>query len=243
MLYKQLQDAGLNEIEAKLYIAALELGQTTVGRLAQKAGIKRTTAYLSLESLSQKGLIATIHKAAKKYYYAEDPRSLEQIMAERQQRISKLIPELLAFTNLVDKKPGFRYFEGMDGIKHVFEDALEYPNTEICMLYSESYQQDFDPNYFSSYYVPKRVAKKISSRTILPDNPAMHELAGSNQKSLRQTKLISADLFKLKIEIMIYEKHKVSIVSFAENFGLIIESPRIHESFLSIFETIWALAK
>lgn len=243
MLHKQLQDAGLNETEAKIYIAALELGQASVGRLAQKSDIKRTTVYLSLENLMQKGLMSATNKKGRRYFYAEDPRNLERIMEERKNRITKLIPELLAFTNLVDKKPAFRYFEGEDGIKEVLEDALTYPNSEICMMYSESYLYDFDDKYFADYYVPKRVGKKISTRTIIPNNAEMHELIKSNQKSLRQTKFVSPDLFQLKIEVMLYEKNKVSIISFQERFAIIIESPHIHQSFKGIFETMWAMAK
>ena len=56
MNYIQLQDAGLSETEAKIYLAALELGQTSVSRIARKSGIKRTTIYLSLENLMEKGL-------------------------------------------------------------------------------------------------------------------------------------------------------------------------------------------
>jgi sugar-specific transcriptional regulator TrmB len=240
MLYNQLQDAGLNETEAKIYLAALELGQTSVSRIARKAAIKRTTVYLSMENLMQKGLMSALKVSGKTEYYAEDPRNLERIMEERKNRVAKLIPQLLTFTNLVDKKPAFRYFEGEEGIKEVFENALSYPDSEICMMYSESYIYDFDEKYFSEYYVPKRVGKKISTRTIIPDNAEMRELIKNNLESLRQTKFVSPNLFKLKIEIMLYGKNKMSIVSFKEKFAVIIESPHIYQSFKSIFETMWA---
>jgi len=243
MLYKQLQDAGLNETEAKIYLASLELGQTSVSRIAKKAGIKRTTVYLSLENLMQKGLLSAIKKDGKAQYYAEDPRNLERIMAEKKQRISNLMPELLAFTNLIDRKPEIRYFEGEDGIKEVLIDALTKADREILMMYSESYMTDFDENFFSEYYIPERIKRRISARALLPDNEEMRALAETNEKSLRQSRMISSDLFRIKIEVMIYGKDKMSIISYKEKFALIIESPAIHESFRSIFETMWVGAK
>ena len=240
MLHKQLQDAGLNENEAKIYLATLELGQTTVSRIARKSGIKRTTVYLSLENLKDKGLISVIKKHNKTSYYAEDPRNLERVMEERKQRITALIPQLLTFTNLIDRKPEIRYFEGDNGIKEVLMDALNHAKKEICMMYSESYIADFDAKYFSDYYVPERLKRKIFSRTIVPDVPEMQELAKGNEKALRQMKFVSAELFNIKIEIMIYGSSKVSIVSFREKFALIIDSPLIYQSFQSIFETMWA---
>jgi HTH-type transcriptional regulator, sugar sensing transcriptional regulator len=242
MLYNQLQDAGLNETEAKIYLASLELGETSVSRIARKAGIKRTTVYLSLENLMERGLISAIKKEGKTNYFAEDPRNLERIMEERKERISKLVPELLAFTSLIDKKPQIRYFEGMEGIKEVIKDTLNYPNQEICTFFSESYLPDLGEEFFAEYYRPERLKRKISNRAILPDNEAMRALAKEDEKTLRHSKFISADLFKVKFEMMIYGDNKINIVSFKEKFALILESVEIYDSFKSIFETLWHFA-
>ena len=51
MIITELEKTGLTENEAKVYLAALELGETTVIRLAKKAGIKRPTTYLVVDSL------------------------------------------------------------------------------------------------------------------------------------------------------------------------------------------------
>ena len=50
-----LKEFGLTSNESKTYLAALELGQTTVQELGKKAKIKRTTVYTTLEGLKQKG--------------------------------------------------------------------------------------------------------------------------------------------------------------------------------------------
>lgn len=243
MLYEQLQDSGLNETESKIYLAALELGQTSVSRIARKSGIKRTTVYLSLENLRNKGLISALKKDGKAYYYAEDPRNLERMLQEKKERISKLMPELLAFTNLIDKKPEIRYFEGEEGIKEVLMDALNFAKKEICMIYSESYIADFDEKYFSQYYAPERLKRKIIARTLVPDNEQMRILSTTNEKNLRKMRFLSPNLFEINIEIMLYSDNKMSIVSFEEKFALIIESQAIFKSFQSIFETMWAGAK
>ena len=240
MLFKELQDVGLNETEAKIYLAALELGQTTVGRISQKSGIKRTTIYLSLENLIQKGLVSQVTKNGRRQFFAEDPRNLEKIAEERKNRVSKLVPELLAFTNLLDKKPTIRFFEGREGVKEVLNDLLNYPEQEALMMYSESSILDFEDNFFSEYYVPERIKRKISVRAIIPDNEIMRVNVATNEKSLRRSRLIPPDLFKIQIEIMIYGKNKINICSFMDNFGFIIESEIIHNSFKSIFETMWA---
>ncbi len=243
MLYKQLQDAGLNENEAKIYLAALELGQTSVSRIARKSGIKRTTVYLSLENLMQKGLMSAIKKDGKIHYYGEDPRNLERIMEERKQKISTLVPQLLAFTNLIDNKPEIRFFEGEEGIKDVIMDSLNYGTKEILMMFSESYLSDFEEDFFEKVYRPERIKRRISSRVLMPNNEQMLNFSSNNPQSLRQSRFLPPNLFKINIQIMLYEKNKISILSYKEKFAFIIDSQAIYESFKSIFETLWATAK
>ena len=43
--------------KAKIYLAALQLGGDKVQEIAVKAGLKRSTAYVILDELKQKGLI------------------------------------------------------------------------------------------------------------------------------------------------------------------------------------------
>ncbi len=243
MLHKQLQNAGLSENEAKIYLAALELGQTSVSRIARQAGIKRTTVYLSLENLKERGLISAIKKDGKTHYFAEDPRDLERIMEERKKEISNLIPQLLAFTNLIDNKPEIRYFEGDEGIKEVLMKTAEVPNQEILMMFSDTYISDFGDDFFEKFYRPERFKKKISSRVLMPETQQMHELSGKNVEHLRKSKFLPPNFFKINIEMLIYEKNKIAIISYKEKFSFIIDSKDIHESFKSIFETLWAGAK
>jgi sugar-specific transcriptional regulator TrmB len=222
-------------------LASLELGETSVSRIARKSGIKLTTVYLSLENLMQKGLISAIKKEGKTHYFAEDPRNLERIMAERKEKISQLMPELLAFSNILDKKPEIRYFEGEEGIKEVFKYAVENAKQEICLMYSETYLSEFDEKFFSEYLVPKRLERKVLARTLVPDNEQMRAL--ESEKILRKIKFLPPNLFKIKMEVLIYGNDKVSIISFREKFALIIESRDIHDSFQSIFEVMWLSAK
>lgn len=239
MLKEKLKKAGLNESEIKAYLACLELGETNINRIAKKSGIKRTTTYLTIESLKEKGLIRSIKKKNKVFFYAEDPRMIKERMEENIKEVESAIPELLAMANLIDKKPNIKYFEGKEGIKDLFKDILKYPKSEVLEWYSESYATDFSEEFFSQYFTPRRIAKKIWVRAILPNNKIIKKLVTNNEKQLRQVKLIDQEKYKIKIEINLYGNNKTSIISFKEEFGLIIESQKIHESLKSMFELMW----
>ncbi len=61
-----LEKAGLNKRETVLYLALLQMGPSSVLSIAKKADMKRPTAYLVLDDLMQKGLVAEVPKEKKK---------------------------------------------------------------------------------------------------------------------------------------------------------------------------------
>jgi len=239
MLYEKLTKAGLSESEAKVYLASLELGETNISRIAQKSGIKRTTAYLVVGILKEKGLIHEIKKQRKTYFYAEDPRHIAENMEQNLQDIKGAIPELLAISNFTDKKPSIRFYEGKEGIKNLYKDILKHPKSEILEWYSESYATEFNESFFVDYFMPRRVKNKIWVRAILPDNAIIRKMVKNNEKELRKTKLLNPEKYNIKININLYGKNKINIISFKEEIGLIIESEKIHDSLKNIFEIMW----
>ena len=66
-LVKILENLGLSDNEARVYLASLSLGSTTIMKIAQTAEIKRTTVYSVIDSLKQK-VPAKIEKTAREKY-------------------------------------------------------------------------------------------------------------------------------------------------------------------------------
>lgn len=241
-MYEQdLISAGLSEREAKVYLAALELGETTVDRIAKKSGVKRTTVYLEVESLKTKGLLSTINKGKKAYLFAEDPRILERKLEEKKEALQKSLPGILALANFIDKKPQIRFFESKEGVKEVLKDILRYPNAIVFSWISEDYVRYFNEDFFINYFIPGRVKNRIGAQTIAPENKFIREVIGKTAEgSIRKVRFVPSENFNLSIEMHIYGKNKVGILSCAEEIGLIIESQKIHDSLKSIFEAQWA---
>lgn len=239
MLYKKLQNIGLNEKEAKVYLASLELGEATIQRIAKKSGIKRTTTYDVLASLKDRGLISMIKKDKHFYYFAESPSTIASDLEEKRDALSKIMPELLSFDNLLDRKPKIRYFEGIKGLQEVYLDTLAYPDREMLCWVAEEAFYDFDIDFLNNRYHPTRLKKKIWTREIASDDPATRAYQEQDPKMLRKTKLLSSEQFPLDVSIHIYGDNRVGIVSFKEELGLIIESDRIHHTLESMFEFFW----
>lgn len=240
MLQKDLQGIGLSNKEAKAYLATLELGETTISRIARKSGINRTTTYLAISELKEKGLISTIKKGGKSFFYAESPKKLEEKEKEKLVNLGEMMPELMSLANLIDKKPKIRYFEGLDGVREIYRDTLLYPSKEVLAWVPASYS-GYDPNFFKYFeqYITKRLEKRILVRAIVRDSEMVRKYTNDDQKQLRVSKFSKSENFNLKIEIDIYGNDKVGILSFKDEMGVIIESKDIHDSLKSIFEMQW----
>jgi HTH-type transcriptional regulator, sugar sensing transcriptional regulator len=240
MLEKDLEKMGLDQKEARVYLALLELGEANVQRIAKKSDVKRTTVYDIIESLKEKGLLSSTMRKRKLLYSAEDPRTLEEKLEEKKHTLRRILPELLSLANKLEKKPKIRFFEGEEGIKEVYKDTLNYSDQELlAWLSNETAADSFDRKFFDNYYVPRRVSKKIWVRAIAQSTPILQQYKSMDEKSLRRTKLISTDNFSIEVEINLYGKNKIAIMSFSEKIGLIIESQKIFTTLKSVFEMNW----
>ncbi len=87
--YKQITEFGLDEKEARVFLASLELGGENVLTIAKKAGINRVATYEALESLIKKGLVSTFHKGKRVNYTATDPERLLHLLEQEKNRLAQ----------------------------------------------------------------------------------------------------------------------------------------------------------
>ena len=167
-----LQTFGFSEKESDVYVAILELGKGTVTEISRKAGINRTTGYDILGSLVAKGVISVSGKEPRQEYAAESPEAITQFLKKKAQEIEQnikksqeILPDLTVI-HAVKNRPKIRFYEGLDGLKHVYEDTLT--SSEAIRAYATvDDMHNTLPTYFPEYY--KRRAKKgISIRAIVP---------------------------------------------------------------------------
>lgn len=238
-IHKQLEMLGLNEKEAKTYLALLEVGEGTLADLVRKAVIKRTTLYDVLRSLKDKGLVSTSRSGARLLYIAEDPRSLDDRLEEQQSVLSSILPELLAMANMLPRKPKMQYYEGIEGIKEVYRDMLRYPDQKMCAWVSDSMITNFDDRFIDDYYIPMRLENRMWANVIASDTSIGIEFKSKDSVSLRETKLLDATQFPLSIELTLYGSNRIGFMSIEDKLGLIVESKPIADTLRTIFKQQW----
>lgn len=235
---KILSSFGLDDKETKVYLSLLELGETSIERISKKSEVKRTTVYDIISSLKARGLVATYISRKKKRYYAENPEIILETAEKNVENLRSSLPELLAMANMFDFKPKIRFYEGTNGMKTVYLDTLKLADSEILMWASQDVFSDFDINFMNEIYLPKRIKNNIFLKGIAENSNDLKKIKSEDKKSLRETRLLSNEL-PFEVEIQLYGKNKIGVISFKEKFGLIIESQKMSNTLKSIFTICW----
>lgn len=242
----QLQNLGFSDKESGVYIALLELGKGTVTEISRNAGINRTTGYDILSSLAGKGIVSVSGKEPKQEYVAESPASITaylkkqaDLLNENIKKSENLVSEL-DLIHSVKNRPKIRFYEGIEGLKQVYEDTLT--STEAIRAYATvDDMHNALPNYFPEYY-KRRAKKDIFIRAITPATKIGKERNVHDIEEKREMAFVPADKYYFSPEINIYD-NKVMIASWREKLGIIIESEEIADAMKKIYELAWARSK
>ncbi len=237
--YHVLTRIGFTKKEAKLYLANLELGSSTVLELSRKTQIPRGSVYDILEEMCQKAYVTKLSESTHVRFSAIDPDAILRRTQRSVRRLELALPELKGLFHK-SARPAVRYFEGMDGVKQVYLDTLTATG-EILNYSNSSVVREYWPAY-DEEYVAERIKKGIRLKGIAPDDEHGRKIKKIDEKSLRELRLLSAAEFHFTNEINIYD-NKVAITSFQNEFvGILIESKEIADTQRDIFKMAWLFA-
>jgi sugar-specific transcriptional regulator TrmB len=237
-LKNYLIQLGLDGRKADVYLATLELGSGTVIEIAKKAKIKRTTCYDILLNLIDMGYVSGTAKGKRRLFIGEDPEKIKKDLRKKESLISEILPMLRSIHNIKGVKPKIRYYEGILGLKEVYDDTLKFKN-EILAFASEDVLPVLGKSW-ADEYIKNRVKKEIRYRAILKGTDVIKtNYVSQDIAHLRSSKLIDPAKYPFSIEINIYGFSKVAMVSPKESTAVIIESTEIHNTMKFIFNLCW----
>jgi len=245
-----LQQLGLRERQISIYLALLQMGEAMVQDLSAKTKIKRTTVYSILDTLVQKGLATFIDKGFHRFYYAENPKKVlvyfkdqKENLVNQEKKFSEILPELAGLYNVNATKPKIRFYEGVEGLKQIYEETLLLKSNEEMLAYgqAELIHKILGDEWVENYLVRRHKAR-IFQRAIVEDSELGREHQKNDKEENRETILVPKEIFPFVNEINIFA-NKLSIVSFKEQMGVIIESADVAKTQRAIFELAWLGAK
>lgn len=255
-MWEKMEQLGLDESEARVYLALLELGPSTVTEITQKARITRTLGYHVLEKLGWYGLVSTVSShGTKKKFVAEHPRSFLQFVKNkrkswirREHDAERILPDLVSLYNIAEK-PVVRYQRGLKGVISIFEESLE-SKTEILSIFDVESWHVPEFEEWAKGYNRERNRRKIHERILILDTPkARTWLASAPVKSHTAYRWITKEqvehLFKdFGGELNVYEnKVVVAFLQKPHRMCMAIESSVLANLVRAMFEMAWEHAE
>jgi|MDTC01.2.fsa_nt_gb sugar-specific transcriptional regulator TrmB len=242
-LERNLEEIGLTQKQAAVYLALLKIGKASAIAIADKARIKRPTTYLILEELRQKDLVVVMPDKNKTLYIPSTPLNLKEQLDRKQDICRNTLPELLNYYNPKKIGPSVKFYDGIEGMKEVYRDTIHEKEDILAFTaVTEAFMSADLVEFIFDEYLPNRLKHKIHAKVISPKTKESINYQNEDEDYLRVTKLIksSEDLFT--IEKNIYGS-KIGLLSYKPNerFGIIIESPEIAKSEKAIFDAVWGV--
>lgn len=248
MVEKLLEELGFSDKEVKVYLAALRLGMQPASVLAKHLKMNRVTAYVICKKLIERGVANAVTRNNIQYFTVERPEALikyaerqEQAWVHRKQSIEKNLPEFSDYLRDVSALPKVRFYEGIEGIKTVYEDTLSQGNMIRAFLTVDTIPKELK-DYLARDYMKALLKGEVESHIVMPDSKWARRYAARDSKYNRTTVFVEAGRFPFETEIALYGKDRVAFISFREGdfTGVIIENEAIHNTLVAVFELLFS---
>ncbi len=236
-----LEDIGLTEKEAKVYLTLLELKEALPSVISKHSGVKRPTTYLILEQLVKKGLAGRAQKGKFEYFQATSPSTLVENQSKKLDALHEALPKLLQLHERFAVRPQMSIFEGEQGLIHIMEDTLTTSTELLCWVNLKLATGTLLEEYYPTY-IQKKVERKLWLRGIFSFDEVALEFKKKGAEELREVYLIPNEEFPFKNEINIYDD-KVAIISHPDKVGIIIQNQNIADTQRSIFNFAFRCAQ
>ncbi len=243
-IQEALQATGMNEKEAAVYTALLQLGRASAYSVSLKSGLKKPTTYVILEQLIEKGLVQRVPRIKKQLYFANSPETLFGVAEEKLNLAKQKLPELLAMTRGDETKVSTVFYEGMTGMKKLMEYGFkEHEDQEMTGFFATD--KDIKPelsDYFKDEWALEMKKRRITIRGVAPRDPSLAFYRKADEEFGRSIRPIPIKEFSSEVAITVLG-NIVKIEDYKNLQGIAIENADVAKTMREIFEMVWVRVK
>jgi len=241
-----LRKFGLAEKEARTYLSLLGLGGALASEVAKKTNIPRQLVYDIFERLIEFGLVSFVIKDNKKYFKAAPPEQLTSILKEKERTIEEVMPELKKIQAFEEhKKPKIEVYEGVEGMKTIFNDILRIEKREL-IIYGNTSRSSFEvmPIFMENWH-HRRIKEKLKIRIIYNETQETRKRIKEHKETLKLMEVRFLTVESLTPTATLIYGSKIALTVWLKNepYATLIESKELKEVYKEYFETIWKIAK
>jgi len=236
-----LEDIGLTKGEIKVYLALLELGETSAGPIKKKTKLQNSVVHLCLGNLIEKGLVSYVEKGRRRFYTPTEPEKLIGFLDEKRRRLQEILPALIK-KQKEQAKYKVNIFEGKKGLKAIHEDILKdlKRGEEFLVLGApKEANEEFEP-YFLDFH-KRRVQNGVKLRIIYKKEVRKY---AKLRKKMKFTEVrFLPDKLTSPMWITTYKNKSILFVVGDILLGILIENKTVAGNFQEYFELLWGIAE
>jgi sugar-specific transcriptional regulator TrmB len=240
-----LQDIGISRRDMRVYEALLGKDRASIRTIAEHTGINRGSVYESLKALLTAGLVTFVEVGSRRYYMAEEPEQLHEVVSERRQRLRELHAAIDVYAASLTVAPADDYanlnfvscYEGDEGVANMLRDVLA-----TCRRHDLSEYVTISSPTVSAYmyrrfpqFSRERDARGITARIIGLGRQLTEELPTITRRTVDEGQADSG------CYTLIYGP-KVAMISadkYGNAAGIIIDNAHIANLQRLLFESLW----
>ncbi|MBW2998641.1 hypothetical protein KY321_03825 [Candidatus Woesearchaeota archaeon] len=240
---KELRDFGLTDNEIQVYLALVELRESTATPLRQKTELHTSRIYEALTSLTKKGLVSFYLKNNVKQYVAQNPKVMYDILDDKKEQLIQIMPQITALQSLEQPKDQISMFEGYKAFKQLFNNVLFNlkEGEEILVMGAEDESAHFMHRTFFKEYNQRRINQKVKMRLIF--NHSGRDTAKEYAKQKYTKVKILPKGMKIPSGLNIYPDKISMLVAREKPTVFHIECLEVAESYKTYFEFVWQSCK
>ena len=234
-----LQELGFTHNESKVYLALLELGCVTAGKVTEKCQLHRANVYDALQKLVEKALVAFIMKDSHKYFQVTNPKNLNLLLEHNQARLNSILPELeMIYSTAKEEKSETSIHIGVKAFQQLIYSLLEY-NDEILIYGLPKFAPE-KVKYFINHFHNDRMTKGIVMKHIYNEN-AKERITYLNDLKCTEAKFLPQE-FDSTVSTMVC-KNTVILTFWEDMKNIKITDPDVANTYRKYFYALYKMAK
>lgn len=249
-MYKNfLKQLGLSDQQSDIYHLLLQRGALPARKISLETSIPRTLCYKILEDMLKEGVVyKEIQDIGVAKFLPSSPAKLQNLINKKKEEVDILNASFEAVQgpmnaewNRMWGKPSISLYEGIDGLKNIYDDILHSGQKEIYVI-SSPVDKDEGVKDLIKRQIISQSRKGIKTKAITPLDkeyvPATR--IEEDRDNLIERKKIDQKELPIPAQIIIYGD-KVSITNFSNNVtNFVINNSKAADSLRMIFNLLWS---
>lgn len=246
-MIKILQQLGVEQKEAEVFLELLKLGAQPVSILAKYTNIPRTTMYSLIERLKKMQLIEEFNRNKIKYVKCIPVNDLAEVFEMETKRklkalsdLKNSLPDFSAIENKLSVTPLIRLFEGKKAVMKMYDELLQGKRGFFALFDPKSVKM-LMPEYH--FVIPETLKKnKLPAKEIMVACKEADEYRRLYDSKQHQIKILPKNI-KLNSDTIICD-NKIYMVSYDKNemSAVEIKNQILADTQKVLFEQLWKIA-